>query len=38
MEAEIEKDEVQEEAGKESREKIEALEAQLAALKKTMGD
>lgn len=38
VEAEIEKDEVQEEAGKESREKIEALEAQLAALRKTIGD
>ena len=38
VEAESEKDEVQEEAGKESRAKIEALEAQLANLKKTIGD
>ena len=38
VEAEIEKDEVQAEEGKESREKIEALEAQLAALKKELGD
>ena len=38
VEAKSEKDEVQEEAGKESREKIKVLEAQLAALRKATGD